>query len=285
MSNGLKIRELLARHHPLIIAGAINAYSALLARNAGFQALYLSGAGVANASYGLPDLGYTTLEDVLIDARRIIKACDLPLIVDADTGFAHITHTVRELEAIGVAGLHIEDQQDRKRCGHRPGKFLVSKDDMVLRVEEAVSARQDKNFVIIARSDALADEGFEAVMDRCEAYIKAGADMIFVDAVTSADQYSRLAHGLSKPVIANITEFGQTPLFNQDELHNMGVAAVLYPLSAFRAMSLAAQQVYESIVQLGSQHTVLDMMQTREELYETLDYYSHENKQNQSVGG
>lgn len=284
MSAGLQFRQLLLQHHPLPIAGAINAYAAMLARDAGFSAIYLSGAGVANASYGLPDLGFTTLEDVLTDAKRIIKAVDLPLLVDADTGFGSVAKTVEALESIGAAGMHIEDQQDRKRCGHRPGKFLISKEEMVKRVQEAVAARKDKNFVIMARSDALEDEGLDAVLERCEAYIKAGADMIFVDAVTSAEQYSRLAHTLSQPVLANITEFGKTPLFTQTELGKMGIAMVLYPLSAFRAMSLAAEQVYETIIQLGSQHTVVDMMQTREELYDTLDYYHYENEQSSIKG-
>lgn len=279
MSAGLQFRQLVSKSHPLPIAGTINAYCAMLAEHAGFQAIYLSGAGVANASYGLPDLGFTTLEDVLIDAKRIIGACKLPLLVDADTGFGNLTQTVQAFESIGAAGLHIEDQQDRKRCGHRPGKFLITKDEMVGRLEEAVNARRDKNFVIMARSDALANEGLDSVLNRCEAYIKAGADMIFVDAVTSADQYSRLAHSLNKPVLANITEFGQTPLFTQDELKKMGISMALYPLSAFRAMSLAAEQVYETIIQLGSQHTVVDIMQTREELYETLDYYKYEQLQ------
>lgn len=279
MSAGSQFRQLVSEHPPLPIAGTINAYSAILARNAGFQAIYLSGAGVANASYALPDLGYTTLQDVLIDAKRIITACPLPLLVDADTGFGDVANTVQTLEALGCAGLHIEDQQDRKRCGHRPGKFLVSTDEMVGRVNEAVNARQDNSFVIMARSDALADEGIEAVIARCQAYVKAGADMIFVDAVTTADEYYRLAHTLHVPVLANITEFGKTPLFTHDELKEMGIAMALYPLSAFRAMSLAAEQVYESIIQMGSQHTVLDLMQTREALYDTLDYYTHEQQQ------
>lgn len=285
MSAGLKFRQALAQHQPLPIAGAINAYSALLARDAGFTALYLSGAGVANASYALPDLGFTTLEDVLIDAKRIIKACDLPLLVDADTGFGDVGRTVQALEEAGAAGLHLEDQQDRKRCGHRPGKFLVNTEVMVSRLQAAVQARRDKNFVIMARSDALDNEGLEAVIERCQAYIKAGADMVFVDAVKTAEEFSRLAHTLNKPLLANITEFGKTPLFTQHELQHMGVAMVLYPLSAFRAMSLAAEQVYESIIQLGSQHTVMDMMQTREELYDTLDYYRYENEQTQAIKG
>ncbi len=283
MSAGLRFRQLLPSHQPLPIAGAINAYSAMLARDAGFAALYLSGAGVANASYGLPDLGFTTLEDVLIDAKRILKAVNLPLLIDADTGFGNVAKTVQSFEAIGAAGLHLEDQQDRKRCGHRPGKFLISRENMVARLQEAVAARKDKHFVIMARSDALADEGLDAVIERCHAYIKAGADMIFVDAVNSAAEYSRLSHSLNKPVLANITEFGKTPLFTQDELKNMGIAMALYPLSAFRAMSLAAEQVYETIIQLGSQHTVLDMMQTREELYETLDYYRFEKQQTETA--
>lgn len=279
MSAGLQLRTLISQNHPLPIAGTINAYCALLAKNAGFKAIYLSGAGVANASRGIPDLGYTTLEDVLTDAKRIIQACDLPLLIDADTGFGDVSKTVQQLESAGAAGLHIEDQQDRKRCGHRPGKFLITQQEMVQRVEAAVAARKDKNFVIVARCDALANEGMDAVIQRCKAYCKAGADMIFVDAVTTEDEYKQLTHDLDKPVIGNITEFGQTPLFTQAELKDMGVAVALYPLSAFRAMSHAAEKVYESIVQLGSQHTVQDMMQTRESLYQTLNYYQHEAEQ------
>jgi methylisocitrate lyase len=279
MSAGSRFRQLLTTQHPLPIAGAIHAYAAMQAQQAGFQALYLSGAGVANASYGLPDLGFTHLDDVLIDAKRILRAVDLPLLVDADTGFEDPAETVRALESVGAAGLHIEDQQDRKRCGHRPGKFLISTREMVDRLASALSARKDKDFIIMARSDALADEGLAAVIARCKAYIEAGADMIFVDAVETPEQYQALSQALAVPILANITEFGKTPILSQDELKQRGVAMALYPLSAFRAMSLAAQEVYESIIQVGSQETVLNIMQTRDELYRTLDYYRYEDEQ------
>lgn len=278
---GKQFKTLLTQHYPLPIVGTINAYCALLAKDAGFKAIYLSGAGVANASYGIPDLGYTYLENVLTDVNRIVGACDLPLLVDADTGYGDVGRAVQAFEEAGVAAIHIEDQQDRKRCGHRPGKFLINTDEMVERLQTAIDARTSKDFIIMARCDALANEGMDAVLKRCEAYVKAGADMIFVDAVTSADEYQTLTSTLKVPVLANITEFGKTPIFSQSELKNMGIAMALYPLSAFRAMSLAAEKVYETIMDKGTQESVIKDMQTREALYEHLNYYAYEAQQNE----
>lgn len=278
---GKQFKELLSQHQPLPIVGTINAYCALLAKDAGFKAIYLSGAGVANASYGIPDLGYTYLENVLTDVTRILGVCDLPLLVDADTGYGDVGRAVQAFEEAGVAAIHIEDQQDRKRCGHRPGKFLINTDEMVARLEAAINARSSKDFIIMARCDALANEGMDVVLKRCEAYVKAGADMIFVDAVTSADEYKTLTSTLKVPVLANITEFGKTPIFSQQELKAMGIAMALYPLSAFRAMSLAAEKVYGTIMDKGTQESVIKDMQTREALYEHLNYYAYEAQQNE----
>jgi len=278
---GARLRTAVAEEEPLQVVGAINAYCALLAQRAGLRALYLSGAGVANASYGLPDLGVTSLDNVLEDARRITGACPLPLLVDVDTGFGgafSIARTARELIRAQVAGMHIEDQVQTKRCGHRPGKAIVSREEMVDRIKAAVDARTDDSFVIMARTDALAREGLEAAVDRAMAYREAGADMIFPEAVTSLEQYSRFAKDVRLPVLANITEFGQTPLFTVAELRNAGVALALYPLSAFRAMSKAAMSVYETLRHKGTQKSSIHAMQTRDELYDVLNYYAYEAK-------
>lgn len=266
---------------PLAIVGAINAYSAMQAEQAGHKALYLSGAGVANASFGLPDLGITSLSEVLEDARRITAATALPLLVDVDTGFGgafNIARTVREMERAGVAGIHIEDQVAQKRCGHRPNKAIVSRDEMVDRVKAAVDARTDSRFAIMARTDALAVEGMNSAVERALACVAAGADMIFPEAMESLEQYRRFCEAVPVPVLANITEFGKTPLFTQPELAEAGVAMVLYPLSAFRAMSQAAETVYRQILVQGHQRDLLKQMQTRERLYQTLGYHDYEAK-------
>lgn len=266
---------------PLPIVGAINAYSAMQAEQAGHRALYLSGAGVANASFGLPDLGITSLNEVLEDARRITGACELPLLVDVDTGFGgafNIARTVREMERAGVAAIHIEDQVAQKRCGHRPNKAIVSQAEMVDRIKAAVDARTDPRFAVMARTDALAVEGMASAVARAQACVEAGADMIFPEAMESLEQYRSFCDAVKVPVLANITEFGRTPLFSQGELNAVGVAMVLYPLSAFRAMSRAADIVYRHILNEGEQSGLLAQMQTREQLYQTLDYHSYEAK-------
>ncbi len=281
MSAGAKLKEAVAKHAPLQIPGAINAYCALLAERAGFEAIYLSGAGVANASFGLPDLGVTTLNDVVEDARRITAATDLPLLVDADTGFGsafNIARTVRELERAGVAGMHIEDQEQAKRCGHRPNKATVSTEEMCDRLKAAVDARADREFVIMARTDAFAREGVAASLERAAAYVEAGADMLFAEALYTLDDYRAFTRAVSVPVLANLTEFGLTPLFTCAELGAAGVKLILYPLSAFRAMSRAALEVYTAIREHGTQKPVVAKMQTREELYEVLDYHAYERK-------
>jgi methylisocitrate lyase len=278
-SPGMRLRSAVAAERPLQVVGAINAYCALLAQRAGYKALYLSGAGVANASYGLPDLGITTLENVLEDVRRITGATTLPLLVDADTGYGgafNISRSVKELTRAGAAGLHIEDQVQAKRCGHRPGKAIVPKEEMVDRIKAAVDARSDPAFVIMARTDALAVEGIEAAIERAQACREAGADMIFPEAVTELEQYRRFSKATSVPILANITEFGKTPLFGIEELRNAGVGLALYPLSAFRAMSRAAETVYRTIRADGTQKNVLDVMQTRDELYDAIDYHRYE---------
>lgn len=266
---------------PLPIVGAINAYCAMQAERAGHRALYLSGAGVANASFGLPDLGMTSLNEVLEDARRITAASDLPLLVDVDTGFGgafNIARTVREMERAGVAAIHIEDQVAQKRCGHRPNKSIVTLAEMVDRVKAAVDARTDARFAIMARTDALAVEGMASAVERAQACVEAGADMIFPEAMESLEQYRLFCDAVKVPVLANITEFGKTPLFSQGELAAAGVAMVLYPLSAFRAMSRAAETVYRHILSEGEQSGLLEQMQTREQLYQTLNYHSYEAK-------
>ena len=276
---GSKFRTALASETPLQIPGVVNAYCALLAQRAGFKALYLSGAGVANASFGLPDLGMTSAPDVVADIERITAISDLPLLVDADTGWGHalcISKTVKSFIKSGAAALHIEDQQAAKRCGHRPGKALVSSDEMVDRIRACVDARTDTSFVIMARTDALANEGLEASIERCERYIEAGADMIFAEAITDPDQYRHFTSSISAPVLANMTEFGKSPLMSVSELNSVGIDMVLYPLSAFRAMSAAAQNVFLAIRNEGSQRSTVDQMQTRDELYEVLEYHKYE---------
>lgn len=278
---GRRFRDALAAHNPLPIVGTINAYTAMLAERAGHSAIYLSGGGVANASFGLPDLGVTTLNDVLEDARRITGACDLPLLVDIDTGFGgafNIARCIRDMERAGVAAIHIEDQVLQKRCGHRPNKAIVSQSEMADRIKACVDARQDEAFFVMARTDAFAQEGLQAAIDRARACVEAGADGIFAEAVHTLDDYRAFADAMDVPILANITEFGQTPLFNQAELAETGVAMVLYPLSAFRAMSQAALQVYQSIKGEGDQKAVVDMMQTRTDLYEVLNYHDFEMK-------
>jgi methylisocitrate lyase len=278
---GRRFRAALAEEKPLQIVGVVNAYTALLAEKAGFRALYLSGAGVANASYGLPDLGVTSLPDVLEDVRRITGATPLPLLVDADTGWGSalgIQRTVREMSRAGAAGLHLEDQVADKRCGHRPGKELVASGEMCDRVKAAADARPGPDFVIMARTDAAAVEGLEAAMDRARAYVAAGADMIFAEALGTLQEYSAFCRALKAPVLANITEFGKTPLFTTRELGLAGVSMALYPLSAFRAMSAAALEVFAALRADGTQKKVIDRMQTRADLYEILGYKACEAK-------
>jgi methylisocitrate lyase len=280
-SAGTRFREALAAEKPLQIAGTINAYAARLAERAGFKAVYLSGGGVAAASLGLPDLGIITLDDVLVDAQRITNAVDLPLLVDVDTGFGsafNIARTVRSLIKAGAAALHIEDQVQAKRCGHRPGKQLASLDEMVDRIKAAVDARTDPTFLIMARTDALAVEGLPAALERVRAYVAAGADLLFPEAVTTPGMYTEFARAAGVPILANMTEFGKTPLLTAQELGQNGVDMVLYPLSAFRAMSLAAIGVYETIRKEGTQINVTSHMQTRADLYEVLGYHTYEQK-------
>lgn len=281
---GNQFRKALAEESPLQIVGTINAYSAIMARMVGFKAIYLSGAGVANASYGLPDLGMTTLDNVLTDVNRITEAVDLPLLVDIDTGWGNgfmIARTIRSMERAGAAAVHIEDQVFEKRCGHRPDKRVVETTQMVNRIKAAVDARHDRDFVIMARTDALASEGLEKTIRRCQAYETAGADMLFIEAAASLDDYRAFKAVLSCPILANITEFGRTPLFTVEELATAGVDLVLYPLSAFRSMNLAALKTYQEIRTCGSQIQLLDQMQTREELYGFLNYAAYEQKADQ----
>ena len=280
-SPGERLWNALEAERPLQIAGVINAYCAMLADRAGFLGLYLSGAGVANASFGLPDLGMTNLGDLCEDARRICGVTELPLLVDADTGFGSalaIGRTVRELERAGAAGLHLEDQVAAKRCGHRPGKSLVDAAEMRDRIHAAVDARVDERFVIMARTDAAADEGLDGAIDRAAQYVEAGADMIFAEALARLDEYRRFTSAVSAPVLANITEFGKTPLLTTSELAGAGVRLALYPLSAFRAMSRAAETVYAAIRRDGTQKSVVGSMQTRDELYEALGYHAYERR-------
>ena len=284
---GKRFRSAVAAQQPLQVVGVINAYCALLAQRAGFQALYLSGAGVANASHGLPDLGMTGLADVLEDARRITAATDLPLLVDIDTGFGgafNIARTVSELSRAGVAAIHMEDQVATKRCGHRPGKKLVSDTEMADRVKAALDAREDDQFVVMARTDAYSVEGLDRAIERALCYVDAGADMIFAEAMTTLDEYLQFTQAVSVPVLANVTEFGKTPMFTTDELREAGVAIALYPLSAFRAMNAAALHVFETLKKQGTQKSLLDQMQTRDELYDVLDYHSYENKLDKLFG-
>lgn len=281
LTPGGRLRAALKEERPLQVVGTINAYAAILAEAAGFRALYLSGAGVANASHGLPDLGMTNLTDVLEEVRRLTAATSLPLLVDADTGFGGalmIGRTVRELERAGAAGLHLEDQVAAKRCGHRPGKQLVEAAEMVDRIKAAVDARTDSAFVVMARTDALAIEGLAAAVERACRYREAGADMLFPEALGELDHYRRFAEATGLPVLANLTEFGRTPLFTLEELRGAGVALALYPLSAFRAMSAAALRVYRAIREEGTQRGVVDTMQSRDELYRLLGYHAFEER-------
>ena len=281
MSAGARFRAALQAEQPLQIAGTINAYTALLAERAGFKAIYLSGAGVANASFGMPDLAMTTLNDVCEDIRRIASASDLPLLVDADTGWGSafmINRTIREMTWAGAAGCHLEDQVAEKRCGHRPGKALVACEEMCDRLKAAVDGRIDDQFVIMARTDAHAVEGQQAAIDRAAAYVEAGADMIFTEALTTLEEYREFTDLIKVPVLANLTEFGKTPLYTAQELKEIGVAMALYPLSAFRAMSAAALSVYETIKNDGTQQASIDSMQSRMELYDVLGYQAYEDK-------
>lgn len=284
-SAGKRLRDAMEEEQPLQIVGAINANHALLAEQSGFKAIYLSGGGVAAGSLGIPDLGITNLQDVLIDVERISNVCSLPLLVDIDTGFGpsafNIARTIRALEKAGAAGIHIEDQVGAKRCGHRPGKELVSKQEMVDRIKAAVDARNDPYFVLGARTDALASEGLDKAIERAIAYQEAGADFIFAEAIGGLADYGKFAEATGLPILANITEFGQTPLYTVDQLREAQVSIVLYPLSAFRAANKAALNVYQHIRTDGSQQAVIDSMQTREELYQSIDYYAYENRLDQ----
>ena len=287
LTAGARLRAALETERPLQVVGATNAYAALLAQRAGFRALYLSGAGVANASFGLPDLGITSLNDVCEDVRRITGACPLPLLVDADTGFGsafNIARTTRELIRAGAGGMHLEDQVSAKRCGHRPGKALVHAGEMVDRIRAAVDARGDPAFLIMARTDAHAVEGQAAALERAAQYVAAGADMIFAEALRTLDEYRQFTAALPVPVLANLTEFGQTPLFTVSELAAAGVRLVLYPLSAFRAAARAQLRVYEAIRTAGTQKSVVDLMQTRAELYDVLGYHEYEQKLDELFG-
>lgn len=280
-SPGTLFRKELEKHKPLQIVGAINAYCAMLAADAGHDAIYLSGGGVANASYGMPDLGITSLNDVITDVERICNATDLPLLVDIDTGWGgafNIARTIKAMEKAGAAAVHIEDQVAQKRCGHRPNKAIVSQQEMVDRIKAASDAKFDDDFVIMARTDALSIEGMEATLERAIACVEAGADAIFPEAILELEQYRQFAEALDVPILANITEFGKTPLLNAKDLGEAGVAMVLYPLSAFRAMSKAALEVYRTIAINGDQTAVVDKMQTRAELYEVLGYHAYEEK-------
>ena len=279
---GRRFRDALGQEKPLRIAGTICAYHALMAKRVGYRAIYLSGGGVAAGSLGMPDLGISGLDDVLTDIRRITDVCDLPLLVDVDTGFGasafNVARTTRSLIKAGAAAMHIEDQVGAKRCGHRPGKELVSRDEMCDRIKAALDARIDSSFVVMARTDALANEGLDAAISRAIAYKEAGADMIFPEAITDLPMYRKFAEAVKIPILANITEFGKSPLFTVDELRSAGVALVLYPLTAFRAMNKAALKAYETVRKQGTQKSLVGEMQTREELYDVIDYHSYEKK-------
>lgn len=281
-SAGRAFRDAVQSESPLQLVGTINANHALLAKRAGYKAIYLSGGGVAAGSLGIPDLGISTLDDVLTDVRRITDVCDLPLLVDADIGFGpsafNVVRTVKSLIKAGAAGMHIEDQVGAKRCGHRPNKEIVSKQEMVDRIKAAVDARTDENFVVMARTDALAVEGLESALDRAQAYIDAGADMLFPEAITELAMYRLFTDKISVPVLANITEFGKTPLFTLDELRSVNIAIALYPLTAFRAMNKAAENVYNTLRREGTQQSLISQMQTRDELYQSINYYDYEDK-------
>ena len=284
MTPGLLFKKAIEEERPLQVIGAINAYHAKLAEKTGYKAIYLSGGGVAAGSLGVPDLGISTLEDVLIDIRRITDSTSLPLLVDIDTGFGgafNIARTIRSVEKSGAAAVHIEDQIQAKRCGHRPNKSIVSQNEMVDRIKSAVDAKNDENFVIMARTDALAVEGLQSAIDRACACVEAGADMIFPEAINDLDTYKKFTKSVDVPVLANITEFGATPLFSLDELDSVGIAIALYPLSAFRAMNKAALNIYKGLREEGTQKNLVEQMQTREELYEFLDYHEYEKKLDQ----
>lgn len=287
-SAGARFKKALSDEKPLQIIGTINANHALLAKRAGYRAIYLSGGGVAAGSMGIPDLGITTLEDVLTDVRRITNICDTPLLVDADTGFGasafNIARTVKDLIKAGAAAMHIEDQVGAKRCGHRPNKEVVAMGEMVDRIKAAVDARTDDDFSIMARTDAIAIEGIDAAIERVHAYIEAGADLVFPEAIRTLEDYKKFSAAVSKPILANITEFGLTPLFTRDELGANGVSMILYPLSAFRAMNKAAENVYEAIRKEGTQSGVIATMQTREELYDRINYYEYEKALDKTLG-
>ena len=282
MSAGTKFRAALAQEKPLQIVGTINAHHALMAKRVGYRAIYLSGGGVASASLGMPDLGISGLDDVLTDIRRITDVCDLPLLVDVDTGFGssafNVARTTRSLIKFGAAAMHIEDQVGAKRCGHRPGKELVSAGEMADRIKAAVDARTDPGFAIMARTDALANEGLDSAVSRAISYVEAGADMIFPEAITDLPMYRKFAEAVKVPILANITEFGRSPMFTVDELRSANVAMVLYPMSACRAMNKAAMLVFEEIKRRGTQKSLLPEMQTREEMYQVIDYHSYEKK-------
>lgn len=282
MSSGLAFRKAVSEEKPLQVIGAICAYHALIAKRSGYKAIYLSGGGVAAGSLGMPDLGISNLDDVLVDVRRITDVCDLPLLVDVDTGFGssafNVSRTTRSLIKAGAGAMHMEDQVGTKRCGHRPNKELVSAEEMCDRIKAAVDGRTDPSFVIMARTDALANEGFDAALERMNKYVEAGADMVFPEAVTDLISYKQIAAAIKVPMLANITEFGKTPLFTVDELRTAGAAIVLYPLSAFRAMNQAAAKVYKTIRKDGTQKGVVGAMQTRDELYDYLNYHSYEKK-------
>ena len=281
VSQGKKLKQAISENTPLQIVGTVNAYSSLLAEKKGHKAIYLSGGGVAASSMGLPDLGITTLQDVLIDVERITSVCELPLLVDADTGWGgafNISRMVKSMITSGAAGIHIEDQVEQKRCGHRPNKELVSSEEMQNRIKAAVDAKTDPQFMVMARTDAIADEGLDSALSRAASYVEAGADAIFAEAVTEIEDYKKFSENLTVPILANITEFGKTPLFSKEELEQAGVDMILYPLSAFRAMSKAAEGIYSEILEEGTQQNLIDRMQTREELYEVLDYYTFEKK-------
>ena len=281
VSQGKKLKQAISENTPLQIVGTVNAYSSLLAEKKGHKAIYLSGGGVAASSMGLPDLGITTLQDVLIDVERITSVCELPLLVDADTGWGgafNISRMVKSMISSGAAGIHIEDQVEQKRCGHRPNKELVSSEEMQNRIKAAVDAKTDPHFMVMARTDAIANEGLDSAIGRATSYVEAGADAIFAEAVTEIEDYKKFSENLKVPILANITEFGKTPLFSKEELKEAGVDMILYPLSAFRAMSKAAEGIYLEILEKGTQQNLIDRMQTREELYEVLDYHTFEKK-------
>jgi len=281
ISQGNKLNQAISENSPLQIVGTVNAFSSLLAEKKGHKAIYLSGGGVAASSMGLPDLGITTLQDVLIDVERITRVCELPLLVDADTGWGgafNISRMVKSMITSGAAGIHMEDQVEQKRCGHRPNKELVSSEEMQNRIKAASDAKTDTDFMIMARTDAIANEGLDSALTRAASYVEAGANAIFAEAVSEIEDYKKFSENLNVPILANITEFGKTPLFSKEELKDVGVDMILYPLSAFRAMSKAAEGIYSEILEKGTQQDLIDKMQTRDELYEVLDYHTFEKK-------